>query len=134
MTRRTLEAEDLRKGIKFALVGGTTAIIYFALLVVLMRFPLLNYQWNVSIAYVMATSFHFAANRWFTFRAHEGRATRQLGRYVILVLINYLLTLLIVTGMVELLGAHPIVGACMAVGLTAVVAFLIARSWVFRAA
>ena len=132
MTGNVPAAADLRKGLRFAVVGAITALIYFVLLSGLMRYGAMDYRWAVTIAYVAAVSFHFVANRRYTFRAHDAPAARQAVRYLALLALNYVVMVAVATGLVELFGFAPLIGAGAAVAVTTVVAFALAHSWVFR--
>jgi putative flippase GtrA len=125
-------AGDVRKSFRFALVGAATAIIYFGLLATLMRYAGLNYRWAVTAAYIAGVSFHFAANRRYTFEAHGQPLAPQAVRYVVLIVINYIVMLAVVTGLVEIFGVVPPVAVCVAVAVTTGTGFLLARFWVFR--
>ena len=125
-------ATDVRKGLRFAVVGLATAIIYFVLLGVLLRYTRLDYRWAVTIAYAVAVSFHFTANRRYTFEAHDTPAGRQALRYLGLLAINYVVMLGVVTGLVDIFAVSAFLGGCVAVIVTAAVGFLLARFWVFR--
>lgn len=79
----------------------------------------------------LSFAFNFGANKYVTFGARtDGR--RQLVRYCVLVLANYLANLAIVTGLVEL-GMAAVVAKVIAVALLTGVNFFAYRQWVFRA-
>lgn len=73
---------------------------------------------------------NFAANKYVTFSAHtNGR--RQLVRYVVLVVLNYLANLGIVTALVGL-GLAAVVSKVIAVATLTALNFIAYRQWVFR--
>ena len=116
----------------FLLIGGITAAIYFGLLTVFLEILSFDYRVGVSIAYLAAVSFHFFANRRLTFRANHENPLQQVVRYLPMVALNYLLTVVIVTVSVEILGLTPYVGAAVAIVVTAGLGFIISKAWVFR--
>lgn len=117
---------------KFGLVGFGTAVIYFALMWFLDSILGLHYKIGVSIAYIVSTTFHFFANRHFTFSASEGNQGSQLMRYLMLWLVNYLLTMAVVSFCVEAIKLSPYLGVCLAVLLTTTTGFILSRNWVFK--
>ena len=134
MTHFALDRAELGRAIRFLLVGGTTALIYLAVLALLERAMGLDYRIAVSVAYFVAVCFHFAANRRFTFRAHGDPTGGQVARYVVLLAVNYVLMLGVVTFAVEVLRWSPYVAVLLGAAATAGVGFLLARYWVFRGA
>lgn len=95
----------LRSGLGVALVTATTAG-YLASLVV-------NYSLN---------------HAW-VFQS-QGEHHRRIAKYVSLVVVNYALTIGVVTGLVAL-GAHYLVAKLVVVVLNACLNFTLFRSWVF---
>jgi putative flippase GtrA len=73
---------------------------------------------------------NFVANKYLTFAATTGGG-RQLGRYVVMVALNYLSNVAIVATLVEL-GLPAVISKIIAVGLLTVVNFSAYRYWVFR--
>ena len=116
----------------FLLIGGITAAIYFALLTVFLEILRFDYRAGVSIAYIVAVSFHFFGNRQLTFRANHENLLQQVVRYLPMVALNYLLTVVIVTVSVEILGLSPYVGAAVGIVATTGLGFFISKAWVFR--
>ena len=118
--------------IKFGLVGVTTAVIYF--LVMWFSDEILGIQYTVavSLAYVVSTLFHFLANRHFTFGADHGHRKSQIVRYLIMWIINYLITMLVVGLSVETIHLSPYIGVCVSVLFTMCVGYILGRYWVFK--
>ena len=126
------DSADIRKGIRFAIVGATTAAIYFGLLAILVEYVHLDYRLAVTVAYVVAVGFHFLSNRRFTFRAHEAKALPQLLRYLVLVGVSYLVTLTVVTIAVEVLRTDPMWGVVLAAAATMGLGFVVSKFWIFQ--
>lgn len=117
---------------RFATVGIATAIIYFIIMWIGLNFFKVNYIIAVSLAYAISTIFHFLANRHFTFEAALGRKSRQLLRYILLWVINYLITIFIVNVCVEHYRLTPYLAVCAAVTLTVFIGYFLSRYWVFE--
>ncbi len=122
----------MRIFILFLFVGGITAAIYFGLLAVFLEFLHFDYRVSVSIAYIVAVSFHFFANRQLTFRANHESPFQQVVRYLPMAALNYLLTVVIVTASVEMLEFSPYVGVVAAIVVTTGLGFFTYKAWVFR--
>lgn len=88
----------------------------------------------LTIAYATATAYHFQMNRHFTFRsgAVDGGISATLPKYVSVVLLNYVISLIVVR-LVMSAGFHIEVGMFAGIVLTTIVLFVLAKSWSFRA-
>lgn len=116
----------------YLIIGGLTAFIYFGIIALDVEILELDYRIAVSIAYVIAVSFHFLANRKFTFRVSDSRVVRQFFRYIGVLLINYLITISIVSLSVDRLGVSPYEGVAASIAVTVVVGYIVTKFWVFR--
>ena len=92
----------------------------------------LGYFISVTAAYVTAILFQFNANRLFTFRASEKAQHIQLLRYLVLLAINYIITILIVSICVETLGLSAYVGVGVSVLITVFIGYCLSHFWVFK--
>lgn len=117
---------------KFWTVGLLTAIIYFSIMWLAQDVLGRGYLIAVSVAYVISTAFHFFANRHFTFGAAVEAKHRQIFKYLILLLINYSLTIAIVTVCVEKFGLSAYSGVIASVLVTVFVGYFLSHSWVFK--
>jgi putative flippase GtrA len=118
--------------IKFGVVGVITAAIYFSVMWFASSILNFGYFLAVSMAYFVSTSFHYLANRYFTFSARTGQHSWQLARYMILWIINYIITIIVVSLSVEHLGLSAYLGVCVAVVITVFVGYFLSRNWVFK--
>lgn len=117
---------------KFGLVGATTAVIYFVVMWLADAILGLSYIGAVSLAYFVSTLFHFLANRYFTFAAAHGRYESQFYRYLIMWIINYLITILVVGLFVERFHLSPYIGICVSVLFTMCVGYILGHHWIFK--
>lgn len=116
----------------YLVVGGLTAFIYFGFIALSVEILKLDYRVGVSVAYVLAVSFHFVVNRKFTFRAADQRIIQQSIRYFGVLVINYLITIGVVWFFVGRLGVTPYLGAAMSIVVTVGVGYFASKFWVFR--
>ncbi len=125
-------ASHVKAFTKFGAVGAITAAIYFFVMWVVNSGLGINYVVAVSLAYILSTTFHFVANRHFTFTATLGHQGHQFVRYLVLWLINYIITIGVVTLSVEKFRWSPYLGVCISVILTMCTGYALARYWVFK--
>ncbi|GAB7521230.1 GtrA family protein [Paraburkholderia sp. 2C] len=118
---------------KFGFVGAITAAIYFLVMWIANSLIGLHYIISITAAYIASTTFHFLANRHFTFGATDDSHGNQLLRYLVMWVVNYVITLGIVSFCVKNLGLSPYVGVCVSVAVTVMTGYLFSRFWVFRA-
>jgi len=121
-----------REFLTYLIVGGLTFLIYFGFIALTVEMLQLDYRVGVSIAYVIAVSFHFFANRMFTFRAGSDQLIHQSVRYVGVLLVNYLITMVVVSFLVVRMGLSPYFGAAFAIVVTVGVGYFASKFWVFR--
>jgi putative flippase GtrA len=118
--------------VKFIGVGGAAAALYFGLLSLFVELLRWNYKAGVSAAYVGAISFHFFANRHFTFQAGREGVLGQARRFAAVALINYAITMAIVYASVEWLGIGVYAGTLLSVAATVLFGYAASRIWVFQ--
>ncbi len=89
----TIRALPWRKLIKFAITGGTAFVIDFSIYFALTRFAHVPYIAARAISIALAFTWNFLLNRYWTFRATEGKIIRQASRFVTVMAITSLLNL-----------------------------------------
>jgi len=112
-------------------VGFSNTLLYVSMFQVLWRLLHLNYKFAVTGAYLVAVTFHFSMNRMVTFQNNKGRLHHQIPKYVIMILINYLLTLGVVEVTVVVMLFSPDVGMLFSIAVTLMTGYLISKYWVF---
>jgi putative flippase GtrA/SAM-dependent methyltransferase len=123
---------DITRFLKFALVGGATAVIYFLVLALNLEVLEVNYRLAVSAAYISSVLFHFVANKYFTFKSRTTRVLTQISKYLVLLLVNYFVTILVVGLIVEKVGLTAYHGVLASVPLIMVIGYLLSKHWVFK--
>jgi putative flippase GtrA len=118
--------------LKFACVGGLTALIYFLIMWIAQSVFLFHYLLSISLAYFVSTMFHFLMNRQYTFLATQDAHWDQLRRYGVMWVVNYLITILIVNICVERLLLSPYLGVCISVLFTSAIGYVLGHFWVFK--
>ena len=129
---RLLFSQHVLTASKFGAVGLVTALLYFLAMWLAYGVLKLGYVLAVSVAYGLSTAFHYGANRYFTFVAQGGSVGRQLARYAVVWVLNYVVTLLVVRQCVEYWRLSPYVGVCCSVLITVCIGYFLSRYWVFK--
>jgi putative flippase GtrA len=121
--------KTIRQLFSYAVIGILTNSLGYSL------YFLLTYFWGapkltMTALYAIGSLISFFANRRFTFR-HDGRMGATGIRFVIALLLGYLLTLTLQVTFVDWLGfAHQVVQA-IAIVVVAIFLFLLSRLFVF---
>jgi putative flippase GtrA len=117
--------------IRFGIVGAATFGLNFSLVFLFYGKVGLEYRIAVTCAYVITICFHFLLNRSFTYRRLDGGVGSDTVKYGISVIANYLITLIITSATVELLGLTPYFGITFSALATAFSSFLLMKYFVF---
>ena len=117
---------------RYLIVGGVTAVVDMSFLAILFYGFQLQRQVSVTIAYVFGVMVHFTLNRNFTFRASNVFIIRQIGRYLIILIISYLLTVSVIEIGVNLFTLPILFVKAAAIVITFWVGYVLNRLWVFR--
>lgn len=115
----------------FLTIGTLTAILYFSLFTLLWKILNINYNIAISISYLGSIVFYFYCNRRFTFKS-QSSIKQQIPRFIVLVIINYIITLLIVHSTVEILMLSPYIGVIFGIGATTAISYIVGKFWVFQ--
>lgn len=116
---------------KFVAIGLATFGINFALFHLFFSLLHFDYKIAVSFAYVITVICHFLLHRFFTFSATEQQVTRNAGKYSLMLLINYGITLAVLWIVVEVIKVSPYIGIIAATAVTASTSFFLMKYFVF---
>ena len=116
----------------FLMIGAIAALINFISFTFFWSIVGIPYDFSASIAYLCSVVFHFIANRTITFKNKNMRFLQQIGKYITMVGINYIITISIVRYVVLVLKLSPYFGIIFSIGTTVGTGFLLSRYWVFH--
>jgi putative flippase GtrA len=122
---------DFKAATKFLLVGASSAIVYFLSFTLLWEFFHLNSKVAISTGYVLSVVVHFCGNRYFTFQAGQRHLKKQLPRYLVMIFINYLITLAVVHFVVNICLLSPYLGIAASIAATVMVGYFLSKFWIF---
>lgn len=107
-------------------------MVYFILELLLERLGVGPYV-SLTIAYAIATTYHFLMNRHFTFRSGsvDGGIMAALPRYFVVLILNYVITVVVVQTVMSA-GFRIQVGMVAAIVLTTILTYVVAKAWIFK--
>jgi putative flippase GtrA len=117
---------------KFLFIGGTTFLIYYFFLFTFFSILNMPYVYAIVIAYTLAISFHFFANRNHVFNARDGSIISQTLKYALLALANYLIQVGIVYVFFTRYGVNFYLATILALVVTMIFGYLLMGKWIFR--
>jgi len=115
--------------LRFLLVGGASVVVDTSVLVSLRELTATPLWLATTAAFAAALGVNFSLNMRWVFGA-RGRLPGRLLRYGLLVLVNYLLTLVLVLGLAAA-GMHYLLAKWTSIGVAAVINYIAYRRWVF---
>jgi putative flippase GtrA len=118
--------------VTYLVVGGFTALIYFCLFYFSFESLGLDYRVSATIAYIFAVGFHFLSNRKFTFKISSVGYVAQGVRYLVILLINYLITILVLATLFDRFELNVYLSSVLSVGFTVLIGYFASKFWVFR--
>jgi len=123
--------QHFRQLFKFVLVGGSIAAFNLFTFYLCREIVGLNDRMSINGMYVAAVIVHFFSHRHITFEAHAGAIHGQGGRYVVMLVWNYLLYQLLV-GIAPVLNVSAYVAVLVSGLLTVVSNFFLMNHFIFR--
>jgi putative flippase GtrA len=118
--------------LKFALVGGLTFCIYLLLFHLFYGVFAIGYKVATTVAYTVTVACHFGINRNFTFSANGQGISGHMSRYLIMLVLNYAITLGAMMMIVEVAGLSPYWGTIASTVITAGSSFFMMKHFVFQ--
>jgi putative flippase GtrA len=116
---------------RFVLVGGSIAAFNLLTFYVFREIVGLSDRMSINGMYVAAVILHFFSHRHITFEAHSGAIHGQGGRYVVMLIWNYVLYQFLI-GLAPALHVSAYVAVVVSGLLTVVSNFLLMNHFIFR--
>jgi putative flippase GtrA len=118
--------------VRFGLVGATGYVINLAVYSTLVAAVGVHYVPAAVLAFCVAVTNNFVANRHWTFKATDGRATFQAPRFLTVSLIALGFNLIVLELLVGVVGVHKIPAQAVAVLAATPLNFIGNKLWSFR--
>jgi len=127
-----ISKKDILKIGLYLTIGGGSFFLYYVVLWFFFDFLGLYYIVAISISYLLSTTFHFLANRRFTYKINSGKYSRQVVYYSSVAALNYAIQLGAVEIFYRLLGLNLYLSALIGTFITILVGFMLLNNWVFK--
>ena len=118
---------------KFTLIGTLLFSVNFLIFHLFYGVFNLDYRISISIAYATGVLLHFALHRKYTFRASSQQLAQTAGKYFLMLLLNYLLTLAVSWFVVEVGRLPPSFTVVASTTVTTGTGFFMMKYFVFKA-
>lgn len=113
-------------------IGIVTFFVNLSIFHVFYKIFHIDYGAAISIAYVITVLCHFSSHRIFTFNAVDRQLVHHAGKYILMLVFNYMLTMTVVWLAVEVVWVSPYIGVIAATAMTAISSFFVMTYFVFR--
>jgi dolichol-phosphate mannosyltransferase len=117
--------------VRFGLVGGVGFVVNLAVYTLFVHGVGLEYRGASVVAWLVAVANNFVLNRHWTFDARDGLAHRQAVRFLLVSLAAEVISLLMLTLLVETGGLSKVPAQAIAVAAATPVSFLGNKLWSF---
>lgn len=119
--------------VRFGLVGGLGFVVNLAVYTLFVHGVGLEYRVASVVAWIVAVANNFFWNRHWTFDAREGVAHHQAMRFLLVSVITEVISLLLLTALVESGGLSKVSAQAIAVAAATPLSFLGNKLWSFKA-
>lgn len=123
--------DSLFTGLRFVLIGIVTFGINNGLFLLSFGYLKFDYNFSVSLSYFITVACHFYLNKNIAFQANEVRTLIAFPKYLMLLLLNYMITLSCMFLVVEVFHLSPYFGIPASTVLTLFTSFFIMNHFVF---
>lgn len=117
------------KMVIFLFVGSGSALIDLGVLYALTNMIILPPDLSVSIAFISGLIFNYICHTYLTFGKSVTKG--NLIKYLIVVIINYLLTLMLINIQLEL-GISIVLAKIITLPIIAIITFILSNKWVYK--
>lgn len=127
-----IELFNCHKLFRFVIVGVLTFVVNVIVFKFFYTFLEFSSDFAISVAYFLQLIAHYVLSKIFTFRAGGIKHIRCLPRYVLMVIVNYLLTVSNLSIVETFMHIDPVYSIFLSACTNAVSSFLIMNNFVFR--
>ena len=92
----------------YILIGGIATLIDWGIFDLTFNYFYLNYLYSLALSMIFAGSFHFTANKIFTFQCESKKLGSQLSLFVVASIISVVLTVLILSVLIKLFNVNAL--------------------------
>jgi putative flippase GtrA len=117
--------------LRFGLVGGSSAVVYAAVLLALVHFLGTGSMVSSALAYVAAIPVSFFGQKYFTFQS-QGNVKRELPAYLLLQGVNLIASVFVTYTVVDLVGMSHYLGILAVVSVITLISYAAMALAIFR--
>jgi len=128
--KRKLANMDIRKFIKFSLVGVVNTVVFYSIYYILLQLGIL-YAISLTVGNVIAIFNSYILNKFFTFKT-KGKSLKETIKFFMVAGAQYLFNLLIVHICVSLIGISAELAGLIAISLSVFASYFGHKIWTFR--
>lgn len=125
-----MKLEKHKQFIIFLFVGGSSALVDIGSLYLFNKILLWNNELSISLAFILGLVFNYFAHTYFTFQ--NKASVVNLIKYLILVLLNYINTIVLMYLLTEFLHIDIIIAKVITLPIIAITTFVISKIWVYK--
>lgn len=125
-----MKLEKHKQFVIFLFVGGSSALVDIGSLYLFNKILLWNNELSISLAFILGLVFNYFSHTYFTFQ--DKASIGNLIKYLILVLFNYINTIILMYLLTEFLDIDIIVAKVITLPVIAVTTFIISKIWVYK--
>jgi putative flippase GtrA len=128
-------SNNRKKLLKFCIVGMMTYLLNNLLFYLFNSILSIQYQASLSLAYFPTVICHFLIHKFITFEDKNAKKIPvNIIKYLIMLFINFIVSLFVVTTCVEIIGVSPYWGLLVSTIFTAIISFTTMNHFVFKRA
>ena len=125
-----MKLEKHKQFVIFLFVGGSSALVDIGSLYLFNKILLWNNELSISLAFILGLVFNYFSHTYFTFQ--DKASIGNLIKYLILVLFNYINTIILMYLLTEFLDIDIIIAKVITLPVIAVTTFIISKIWVYK--
>lgn len=119
----------MRKIIIFLFVGAGSALIDIGILYLLNKIAMYNKELSISVAFISGLIFNYLCHTYLTF--NKSVTQYNIIKYLIVVLVNYLLTLGLIKIQMQF-DVDIVIAKIITLPIVAMVTFILSNKWVYK--
>lgn len=119
-----------RSFVAFCLVGLCCVLLYIGLYALFDKILALGHILALNLSFVLTASFQFFANRFFSFQSTGQKYTKDILKYCVLLMVNYLMSVLFVLIAIWI-HQPPIYGVLIVSVISPFTSYILFRYWIF---
>lgn len=117
---------------RYSLVGGAIAVLYFGTVLILVEFTPFATALSIGCAYIVAAVTRFVLHRFWVFEALNGKFHRQVGRYVLTLVLAYVLNVATTELLIQVVLLQARYAVVIATIVVTLLAYYVSSRWVFN--